>query len=57
MLHTLIQSYKRTLFNIIFLSMRSDNIEMNCRLDLCIYMDNSLVVFFGKVSFTSSFFG
>ena len=28
---------------------------MNC-LDLCIYMDNSLVVFFDKFSFTSSFF-
>ena len=30
---------------------------MNFRLDLCIYMDNSLVVFLEKFSFTSSFFG
>ena len=29
---------------------------MNFRLDLCIYMDNSLVVFLEKFSFTSSFF-
>ena len=29
---------------------------MNFRLDLCIYMDNSLVVFLEKISFTHSFF-
>ena len=29
---------------------------MNFRLDLCIYMDNSLVVFLEKFSFASSFF-
>ena len=29
---------------------------MNFRLDLCIYMDNSLVVFLEKFSFTSSIF-
>ena len=30
---------------------------MNFCVDLCIYMDNSLVVFLEKFSFTSSFFG
>ena len=32
------------------------DIEMNFRLDLCIYMDNSLVVFLENFSFTSSFY-
>ena len=43
-------------FYIIIFQQVADDIEMNFRLDLCIYMDNSLVVFLEKFSFTSSFF-
>ena len=42
--HTLIQSYKRT-FSISFFWVCTDDIEIIFCLNLCIYMDKSLVVF------------